>query len=41
MEARLRKWIADTGDPFETGRRAPGKGMLDLDFKLQPRWSQR
>jgi arylsulfatase A-like enzyme len=41
MEARLKKWMADTGDPFETGRRAPGKGMLDLNFTLQPRWSQR
>jgi arylsulfatase A-like enzyme len=41
MEARLKKWMADTGDPFETGRRAPGKGMLDLNCTLQPRWSQR
>jgi arylsulfatase A-like enzyme len=41
MEARLKKWMADTGDPFETGRRDPGKGMLDLPFKLQPRWSPR
>jgi len=41
MEARLKKWMADTGDPFETGPREPTKGMLDLGFKLQPRWSRR
>jgi arylsulfatase A-like enzyme len=41
MEARLKKWMSDTGDPFETGPREPTKGMLDLGFKLQPRWSQR
>lgn len=40
MEARLRKWMTDTGDPFETGRRDE-KGMLDLGFRLQPRWSRR
>jgi arylsulfatase A-like enzyme len=40
MEARLKKWMADTGDPFETGRREPEKGMLDLKFQLQPRWSR-
>ena len=26
MEARLKKWMADTGDPFETGRRDPAQG---------------
>ncbi len=41
MEARLKKWMADTGDPFETGPREPAKGMLDLNLKLQPRWSRR
>ncbi|MCL5278841.1 MAG: sulfatase [Planctomycetes bacterium] len=41
METRLKKWMADTGDPFETGPREPTKGMLDLGFKLQPRWSRR
>jgi arylsulfatase A-like enzyme len=41
MEARLKKWIADTGDPFETGPREPQKGMLDLGLRLQPRWSRR
>jgi len=40
MESRLKKWMADAGDPFETGRREPTKGMLDLNFKLQPQWSQ-
>jgi arylsulfatase A-like enzyme len=41
MESRLKKWMADTGDPFETGRREPVKGVLDLNFKLQPQWSRR
>jgi arylsulfatase A-like enzyme len=40
MEARLKKWMADTGDPFERGPREPTKGMLDLNFQLQPRWSR-
>jgi len=39
MEARLKRWIADTGDPFETGQRESKKGMLDMKFTLQPRWS--
>ncbi|MHC4595427.1 MAG: sulfatase family protein [Planctomycetota bacterium] len=38
METRLRRWMADTDDPFETGRREPKKGMLDMNFKLQSRW---
>jgi hypothetical protein len=38
METRLKKWIADTDDPFETGKREPGKGMLEMKFTLQPRW---
>jgi arylsulfatase A-like enzyme len=37
MEARLKKWMADTGDPFETGKRE-SKGMLEMGFMLQPRW---
>ncbi len=40
METRLKRWMADTGDPFETGRRESEKGMLDMKFKLQPRWSR-
>jgi arylsulfatase A-like enzyme len=39
MEARLKRWMAEAGDPFETGRRESKKGMLDMKFKLQPRWS--
>ena len=39
METRLKKWIADTDDPFETGRREPKRGMLDMKFTLQSRWS--
>ncbi len=38
METRLKKWMADTGDPFDTGRREPKRGMLDMKFTLQPRW---
>ncbi len=38
MEARLKDWMAKTGDPFETGSREPEKGMLELDFRLQKRW---
>lgn len=38
METRLRRRMVDTDDPFETGRREPKKGMLDINFKLQPRW---
>ena len=40
MEARLKKWMADTNDPFETGRREARKGMLEMNFELQPRWPQ-
>jgi arylsulfatase A-like enzyme len=40
MEARLKRWMAETGDPFDAGHREPRRGMLDMDFKLQPRWSQ-
>jgi len=38
METRLKKWMANTNDPFETGKREPVKGMLDMKFKLDPRW---
>ncbi|MBN2313579.1 MAG: sulfatase [Sedimentisphaerales bacterium] len=38
MEARLKRWMAETGDPFETGRREPKRGMLDMKFTLQPQW---
>jgi arylsulfatase A-like enzyme len=30
MERRLRQWMLDTGDPFETGDRDPRTGILDL-----------
>lgn len=29
-EARLQDWLAATGDPFDTGKRLPQTGMLDL-----------
>jgi arylsulfatase A-like enzyme len=38
METRLKKWIADTDDPFDTGKRESKKGMLEMNVKLQPRW---
>ncbi|MBL7153701.1 MAG: sulfatase [Phycisphaerae bacterium] len=38
MEARLKKWMAETDDPFETGKRESKKGMLEMEFTLQPRW---
>ena len=30
MEARLRRWMEETGDLFDTGQRLPVTGMLDL-----------
>jgi hypothetical protein len=30
MEERLQKWIQETKDPFDTGRRLPVTEMLDL-----------
>ena len=30
MEDRLQDWLRRTGDPFDTGRRLPVTGMLDL-----------
>jgi arylsulfatase A-like enzyme len=30
LERRLRQWIDETGDPFETGARDPSTGMLKL-----------
>jgi arylsulfatase A-like enzyme len=30
MEARLKQWIADAGDPFDTGERLPVTEMLDV-----------
>ena len=30
MEQRLRQWIVETDDPFETGDRDPATGMLRL-----------
>jgi arylsulfatase A-like enzyme len=34
MEKRLKKWMDDTKDPFETGERDPETGMLLLGFEL-------
>ena len=34
MESRLREWIAKTDDPFDTGERLTGTGMLDLGQQL-------
>ena len=30
MEARLQRWIEETGDPFDSGERLPITEMLDL-----------
>lgn len=30
MEARLKKWMTETKDPFDTGDRDPASGMLEL-----------
>ncbi len=38
METRLQTWMAATSDPFDKGRRESQKGMLDMNFILQPRW---
>ena len=40
LEARLGRWIEETGDPFETGERDPVKNMLVLgqEFANQERW---
>lgn len=38
METLLKRWMAETGDPFDTGPREPKRDMLDLKFTLQPRW---
>ena len=40
MEMRIKGWLAQTEDRFETGRREPKKGVLDMDFTLQRRWSK-
>jgi len=39
MENRLRQWIADTGDPFDSGERHSDTGMLCLDQEfVDKRW---
>ncbi|MHC4916951.1 MAG: sulfatase/phosphatase domain-containing protein, partial [Planctomycetota bacterium] len=39
MEARLRKWLAETGDPFEAGERDPETGELLLGQEfIHERW---
>ncbi len=30
MEGLLQDWLSRTDDPFDTGERLPGTGMLDL-----------
>jgi len=30
LETRLKRWMAETNDPFDTGKRLPANGMLDL-----------
>jgi arylsulfatase A-like enzyme len=39
MEARLLRWIEETGDPFDTGERLPVTEMLDLGQTFtNPKW---
>lgn len=40
-EERLQQWLKDTGDPFDTGRRLPQTGMLDLGQRFtHDKWLQ-
>ncbi len=42
MEDRLRRWIAETGDPFDTGARDPKTGMLMLGQEFaDEKWNRR
>jgi hypothetical protein len=42
LERRLQQWIAETGDPFDTGRRLPQTNMLDLgQVFTRPEWYAR
>ena len=34
MENRLKRWMQQTDDPFDTGKRLPVTGMLDLGQQL-------
>ena len=39
LERRLQAWIAETGDPFDSGRRLPQTDMLDLGQTfIKPEW---
>jgi arylsulfatase A-like enzyme len=41
MEARLLRWIEETGDPFDTGKRLPVTEMLDLgQVFTHPKWTK-
>jgi len=41
LESRLRRWIADTQDPFDTGERDPHTGMLMLGQQfIHERWDR-
>ena len=40
LELRLQQWMAETGDPFDTGKRDPVTGMLQLGQEFSSdRWS--
>jgi arylsulfatase A-like enzyme len=42
MEARLKRWIAETKDPFETGPRDPRTGMLQVGQEFaNEKWNKR
>jgi hypothetical protein len=41
MEQRLKKWMKQTNDPFDTGRRDPRTGMLKLGQKfIHNKWKK-
>jgi hypothetical protein len=38
-EVRLQEWIAATGDPFDTGKRLPPSGIIDMgQMFIHERW---
>jgi hypothetical protein len=42
LERRLQAWMAETGDPFDTGVRLPQTDMLDLGQTfIRPDWYDR
>ncbi len=41
LEKMLARWMAETGDPFETGKRDPSNNMLQLGQEFaNERWNR-